>query len=283
MIKKIIIHTFIFLIVIFLIVPSIKAEEVDTLDLMSFDLKGMEIKDVLKILSQKSGLNIVADKNVEGKIELYLRDVEIMDALDIIVSTNALAYEQNGTLVRVMTDEEYEKLHGRTFLDKTKVESIKLNFADASKVADIIKKMATKSGKVIPDDRSNRIVLIDYPGSIEKMKSAILEMDVALVTKIFSLDYAKAKLIKDELEEMVSEGVGSIKFNERTNKIIVQDNPKKIDDIKRVIEAFDKKTHKIVAEIEKPKVSVPEKKVVDKKVKVEKKEESKTDTFKKKA
>ena len=67
------------------------AEE-DASDLISLDLKGMDIRDVLKILSQKSGLNIVADNDVKGPVTVYIKDVSAMSALDIICSINNLDY-----------------------------------------------------------------------------------------------------------------------------------------------------------------------------------------------
>ncbi len=220
----------------------------DGLNLISLDIKGMDIRDVLKLLSQKSGLNIVADKDVKGTVSLYLRDVDIMEALDVLVSTHSLAYEREGTLVKIMSDRKYRELHGSAFLDKEETEIVKLKHADATEVAKSIMQMKGKSGKIIPDERSGTIVLIDTPGNMERMKNTISELDVPLVTKVFSLGYAQAELIRDKTEDMLSEGVGSVRFDERTNKIAVQATPKKMDDIEAIIRAFDEKTREVIIE-----------------------------------
>jgi len=248
MIKKIVICTVIFSISIFSIISFVRAQDEDRLELISLDFKGMNIRDVLKILSKKSGLNIVADRDVKGKVDLYLTDVDVMDALDIIVATNNLAYEQEGTLVRIMTEKKYEKMHGRKFRDKTKTEIIRLNYVKASDVSKTIKQMMTRVGKIIPDDGSNTIVLIDNPDNMERVKDAISEIDVPLVTQIFSLDYAKAESIKAKLEAMLSKNIGSINFDDRTNKLIVKDTPEKMEDIRKVVEAFDEKTKEVMIE-----------------------------------
>ena len=104
----------------------------DDPDLISLDFKGMDIRDALKILSQKSGLNIVADSEINGTVTLYLKDVSIMDAISIIASTNKLAYDQTGSLIRIMDQKDYEKAHGKSFEDKTKTEIVKLNYAKPS-------------------------------------------------------------------------------------------------------------------------------------------------------
>lgn len=253
MIKKI----FIF-IVIFSSVSMVQAQYEDP-DLISLDLKGMEIRDVLKILSQKSGLNIVADNDVKGKVSLYIKDVDVMDALDIIVSTNGLAYEQKGTLIRIMSDRKYEKLHGKEFRDTTVTEIVRLDYISASDAAASIKEMKTRLGKVISDERSNTLVLIDNPETIEKMKSAITEIDMPLVTEIFSLDYAKADSVKEKLEQMVSNGKGSVKFDERTNKLVVETTPNKMKDVKKIVEAFDEKTREVVIDANIIKVTLSDK------------------------
>jgi len=218
----------------------------DNIELISLDLKGMDIRDVLKILSQKSGLNIIADKDVQGTVSLYVKDVDVKGALDILVITNDLAYEEEGSLIRIMTDKKYERLHGEPFRARTVTEIVKLNYATASNVVKALMNMKTNIGKVIGDDASNTIVLIDTKNNVERMKKAISEMDVLLVTEVFNLDYAKAESIKEKLEKAVSEKVGSIRFDERTNKLVVTDTPKKIEEFRKIIEAFDEKTREVM-------------------------------------
>ena len=45
----------------------------------------MDILDFLKFISQKSGLNVVVP--MCGKITIYLKDVDIKDALKIVLET----------------------------------------------------------------------------------------------------------------------------------------------------------------------------------------------------
>ncbi len=259
MIRRVVIFIAVFSISIFSVMPLARPQYEDQMELISLDLKGMEIRDVLKILSQKSGLNIVADKDVKGKVSLYIKDVDVMDALEIIVSTNGLAYEQKGTLIRIMSDRKYEKLHGKEFRDTTMTEIVRLDYISASDAAASIKEMKTRLGKVIADERSNTLVLIDDPETIGKMKDAIAEIDVPLVTEIFSLDYAKADSVKEKLEEMVSDGKGSVKFDERTNKVVVEATRNKINDVKKVVEAFDEKTREVIIDANIIKVTLSDK------------------------
>ena len=260
MTKKMVICITIFSISIFSPVPMIQAQYYDIeAELISLDLKGMDIRDVLKLLSQKSGLNIVADKDVKGAVSLYLKDVDVMAALDVLVTTNDLAYEKEGLLIRIMPQNKYLKLHGKNFKDRTKTEIVKLKYADANDIAKVITKMKSKIGNVIPDSSSSTIVLIDNPYNIKSMKDVIAEVDVLLVTEVFSLDYGDAEVVQGKIEKMISDNVGSAKFDKRTNKIIVKDTQEKIDDIKKVIEAFDEKTRVVVIDANIIKVTLTDK------------------------
>lgn len=259
MIKRVIIFIAIFSISIFSITPLVRPQYDDQIELISLDLKDTQIMDVLKILSQKSGLNIVADNDVKGKVSLYVKDVDVMDALDIIVSTNELAYVREGSLIRIMADGKYEKLHGRTFEGQTKTEIVKLDYISASDAAESIREIKTELGKVISDERSNTLVLIDNPEAIKRMKDAISGIDVPLATEIFSLGYAKADSIKEKLEQMVSDGSGTIKFDERTNKVVVETTPNKMKDIRNIVEAFDEKTREVIIDASIIKVTLSDK------------------------
>src|SRR3990167_5107317 len=59
---------------------------------ISLDLKGVDILDVLKLLSQKSGINFVAGRNISGRVTIFVKDVDVCDAFEKIVAANDLAY-----------------------------------------------------------------------------------------------------------------------------------------------------------------------------------------------
>ena len=65
--------------------PMSDAAVIDVLD-----LKDMDIIDVLKLISQKSGLNIVAGQNVKGPVTVFLKDVGVHEALKIIAYYNEM-------------------------------------------------------------------------------------------------------------------------------------------------------------------------------------------------
>jgi len=222
----------------------------DSKGLITLELKGMDILEVLKILARKSGLNIAAGKNVRGKVTVFLKNIEPWNALEIILETNDLAYEMNGNVIKVVTAKDYEARYGQRFSDKTGVEIVKLQHARAEDVSSSLEQIKSKVGNIIIDARSNLIILKDTPAKIEEMKKLAEELDEESVTRIFQLNYAKAEDLQGRIEDLLSQNIGKIKVDERTNKIIVTDVSKKINEIERVITAFDEKPQAVLIETE---------------------------------
>ena len=184
---------------------------------ITLDVKGMDVVDVLKIISTRSGMNIVVGKNVIGRVTLFLKDVEINDVFEIVISANDLAYEKKGKIVNVMTQRDYELLYGESFQDKKQARIIHLKYSKAADLATALTQLKSNLGKVVVDQGSNTIILIDGPEKAKAMEDFIKLTDQPLQTKIFSLNYALADKLNPKLQEAITKGVGSIRFDERTN------------------------------------------------------------------
>ncbi|MBI2870103.1 MAG: hypothetical protein HYY14_00155 [Candidatus Omnitrophica bacterium] len=215
---------------------------------LSLELKGMDILDVLRLLSIKSGLNIVAGANVRGRVTLFLKEVDPWDAFVIILETNNLAYEIKNDIIKVMTDRDYELLYGDRFQDKTRAELVEVQHANVTDIATALNQAKTKIGKVITDPRSSTVVLIDIPDRIEQMKGMVEKMDVPTETHVYKLSYGKVEDIVPEVEKVLTENIGKIKSDERTNKIAVTDLPERFPTISKLVEEFDEKTAEVLIE-----------------------------------
>jgi len=212
---------------------------------ISLDLKGVDIIDVLKMLSARSNLNIVAGRNVRGRVTLFLKDVDIWDAFEIILAANSLAYEKEGDIINVMTERDYEQLYGEKFYTKKELRIFKLEYAKAIDVSKALNQAKSKIGKVIIDEGSNTVIVMDSPRMINNMEQMIARLDEPVETRVFSLNYAKAEDIKTKISEALTKGVGTIQVDERTNKVIVKELSKQMPEIAKIIEEMDEK-HKVV-------------------------------------
>ena len=212
---------------------------------ISLDIKGMDILDVFKILSMRSDLNIVSGRNVRGNVTMFLKDVDIWDAFEIILAANDLAYEKHGNIINVMTQRDYELLYGEKYRDRRIVKTIKLKYARVEDVSAILSQIKTNIGKVVADEPSKSIVLVDVPDKIKEMEEIMQGLDVPVVTKVYELQYATAADVKDKITEMLTKNIGSMQIDERTNKIAITDTERRIAEFDEVIAAFDEK-HKVV-------------------------------------
>ncbi len=203
------------------------------------DLKEMDMSDVLKIISQKTGLNIVAGNNVNGKVTLFLKNVDIHEVLKIICEANSLAYVEDESLIRVMTGADYEKTYGRKFNNLTSRKIVKLDYINVTQVLPILEKLKSANGLIISDDRTNTVVLTDMPENIREMENVLAEIDVPRVTKVFDLNYARVEEITEKINPLLTPNVGSLSSDKRSNKLSVTDILSKIEEVRRVIEAYD--------------------------------------------
>ena len=70
---------------------------------VNLSLRDSDIKQALRMIADKGGLNIVFDKSVDGKITLDLNNVTVNDAFMIIFKSSQLTYTMDGNTITVMT------------------------------------------------------------------------------------------------------------------------------------------------------------------------------------
>ena len=78
---------------------------------ISLDLKGMDVVEVVKMLATKGNLNVVISSDVKGRVTIFLKSVDIMDAFEIILIANNLAYDKRGDIIYVMSQRDYEAIY----------------------------------------------------------------------------------------------------------------------------------------------------------------------------
>lgn len=213
---------------------------------VSFELKGMDVVEVLKILASKANMNIVIGTGVQGKVTMFLKDVDVKDAFEIILASNNLAVEQKGDIIYVMPQKEYELNYGEKYGEKKEMKVFKLKFAKAEEIGKTLESIKTRIGKIVVDKDSNSIVFIDTPQVLSEAGELIEKIDMPTITKIYELNYAFAKDLKDRIQDMLTKDVGTLRIDERTNKLIITDTEKKIEEVDRAIGSFDEKLQQVL-------------------------------------
>ncbi|MBI4431894.1 MAG: secretin and TonB N-terminal domain-containing protein [Candidatus Omnitrophica bacterium] len=139
---------------------------------VTIDFKDADIQNVLRILSFKSGVNIVAGKDVTGTVTMRLVDVPWEKALDVVLKTYGYAYDRDDNIIRVATLEALQK-------EELSTEVYTLNYASAAEVEASVKNILSERGKVRADARSNTLIVTDMPTTLQNVARVIERLDRA--------------------------------------------------------------------------------------------------------
>jgi len=144
---------------------------------ISIDVKNADILDVLRLLSQQSGQNIIATQNVKGTTSVSLHDVPLTTALDLIVRTNGLEYRKIGNVYVVGTPDDLAKQFGSQGASGTQTVAFPIKYANPT---DLGKSLAT----VVPatafsvDARTDTLLVTGTPDIIQSVRNYLALADV---------------------------------------------------------------------------------------------------------
>ena len=190
---------------------------------ISLDLKGMDVVEALKTLAAKGNMNLVIGSNVRGRVTMFLKDVAVADAFEIILAANDLASEKKGDITYVMSQRDYELLYGERYGDKKETKVIQLKYAKVSEAEKVLSQIKTKIGRIIADETSGTLIIMDTPKAVAQAAELVKKIDKPTERVVFELGYARAEDLSVKLQEILTKGVGVIQVDERTNKIVVTD------------------------------------------------------------
>src|SRR3989338_4749815 len=116
---------------------------------LSLEVVGVEVVDVLKLISKKAGLNIVAGKDIKGQVTIFLKDVPVRDGIKTILQSQGLAYYEEDNIIKIITEREYQDKFGQPFGDIRKTRTFVLKYQDADSMSVTLNLMKSPQGKII--------------------------------------------------------------------------------------------------------------------------------------
>jgi type IV pilus assembly protein PilQ len=158
-------------------------------DRLSLNFQDIEVRAVLQLLADFTGLNLVASDTVRGNITLRLKNVPWDQALDIILKTKGLSMRQTGNVIMVAPTQEIaaqEKLELEANqqiedLAPLRSEFVQINYAKASDLVRILKaeenQLLSERGNVAVDDRTNTLLVQDTSTKLEDIRRIVTELD----------------------------------------------------------------------------------------------------------
>jgi len=151
-------------------------------NLISIDLQDANLKTVLKMFSEQSGLNFIASEDAaEKKVTLYFNNVKVEDALNYIINANNLAYEQEpGTNIFIVKETGKSKVETITKIYELKYAQLNTPAKSASDtgIESIVKGVLSENGKIIADKRTNNLIITDVPSKFPMIENLLSRLDV---------------------------------------------------------------------------------------------------------
>ncbi len=159
---------------------------------LSLNFQDIEVRSVLQLLADFTGLNLVVSDSVEGNLTLRLKNVPWDQAMDIILKTKGLDQRKAGNVILIApTDEiaarEKLELEARAQveeLERLRTEYIKVNYAKAADLADLLaltdNAILSPRGSVSVDERTNTLLVKDINSSLANVRTLLAELDIAV-------------------------------------------------------------------------------------------------------
>ena len=154
---------------------------------LSMDFKDADVNNLLRIIAEVSGQNIVAGEEVKGKVTVRLVDVPWDRALDNILRINGLGFVREDNIIRVAKlsairkerDERRKELvdEMEAPVEPLVTTIIPVNYADPKKIVDSLNKIKSKRGSISVDDRTAKLLVRDTSSNIDQMEVVLRELD----------------------------------------------------------------------------------------------------------
>ncbi|MBN1493921.1 MAG: secretin and TonB N-terminal domain-containing protein [Candidatus Omnitrophica bacterium] len=154
---------------------------------VTLDFKDADIINVLRILSLKSGVNIVTGPEVSGSVTIRLTDVPWEQALEVVLRTYGYVYEREENIIRVTTKENLQT-------EELITEAFVLNYSTAEEIEDAISEIISERGRIKSVPRTNTVIVTDVPTNVYKIREVIGKLD-----RRTPQVYIDSKIVRTEL------------------------------------------------------------------------------------
>lgn len=141
---------------------------------VTFDVQAAEVVNVIRLLGDVSGKNIVVADDVKGKVTLKLKNVGWRAALDVVLKANGAAMVEEDNIiwiapdarVRALEQAELDRAAERELKGPLYTRIIQVNNAIAEDLAVLVKPLLSPRGTVTFDERTNVLIVRDVQGSL---------------------------------------------------------------------------------------------------------------------
>jgi type IV pilus assembly protein PilQ len=152
---------------------------------VEFDFKDAPIHDLLRIIADTGGVNIVVPDTIDAKVTVRLKRVPWDQALEVILASHGLWYRREGNLYRIAPRKELDaedeaeaaRRAAAVQAEAPRPEVVTLNYASAEELKGKLEGMLSPKGKIEVDGRTNSLIINDVGGNRESIARLALQLD----------------------------------------------------------------------------------------------------------
>jgi type IV pilus assembly protein PilQ len=152
---------------------------------IDLDFKGADIHNILRLLSDVGGVNIVTSDDVKGEVTIKMRDVPWDQALDVVLRAKMLGQVREGNLIRVAPiqilekelEQEIQRQKQITDVLPTETRLIGVSYAEAQDLQERAKDLLSARGKVSVDARTNNLIVSDVEKNLSLVEELVRNLD----------------------------------------------------------------------------------------------------------
>lgn len=157
---------------------------------LSLNFQDIEVRAVLQIIADFTGLNMVTSDAVGGNVTLRLQNVPWDHALDIVLKSKGLAMRQAGNVIMIAPAEEIAAREKSEFESQKQIQElaplvsdlVQINYAKAEEIASLLKarenSMLSERGNVTVDQRTNTLLVRDTADKLQDIRNLVAKLDI---------------------------------------------------------------------------------------------------------
>ena len=212
-------------------VPDLMQEDAAAPMRVSMEFQDASLRDILKLFSQQTGINVIAGDEVsEKELTIYFEDVTVLDALDQILRAGNLQYERG-------PESDIYVVTARPQAGPAKVQTItrvyRLKYARVSE--SVLAKAAAVFGKQTPFESATKSATSNEGSSAGGQSGGGGADDKV------GIDVVLSRLLTEH---------GKVIVDSRTNSLILTDIPDNFPRLEGALAALDIRTPQILVDAE---------------------------------
>lgn len=159
---------------------------------LSLNFQNIDVRSVLQVIADFTGLNIITSDTVTGNLTLRLKDVPWDQALDIIMQSKGLTMRKTGNVIVVAPTDEVAAKEKQLLeanqqiedLEPLRTEVFTLRYMKAESLKNILsdpkQKILSKRGSAVLDARTNTVFVQDTSKYLEQVQAIINKTDIPI-------------------------------------------------------------------------------------------------------